>query len=268
MVGRQWDLVQGGALMGVTASSALEMAPDGTLREIAGRVLFQFQPNAWYQDHPIGDRTPAPYPAADDDPDAMLLVSDWPDGPVPDNTRIWLATGFAADRSYEVIYRTERSPVTGVGLLALRDFTRFLRASDSAANPCVGRIAHTFGYGMPQSGRLLRHFLYLGLNTDEAGRQVFDGLLVQVAGGRRGEFSHRDAQPSQQARSFSMPDTDEMQTDPLTGKSDGLLARQRIFGNVPQVFYVNYERPGVSSVILIKIERRVYLRDEVERNLA
>lgn len=257
--GWQWDLVRGGALMGVTAPPALETAPNGTAREIAGRVLFQFQPNAWCADHPIGDRIPVPYPAAGDNADAILLVSEWPDGPrttiprtqwrfaqasaggpVPDAAHIWLTDGFVAGRSYEVIYRTERSPVTGVGLLGLRDFTSFLRAGDRAANPCAGRIAHTFGYGMSQSGRLLRHFLFLGLNSDEAGRQVFDGLLVQVAGGRRGEFSHRYSQPSQQqARSFSMPFTDERETDPVTGTSDGLLVRQRALGNVPNVFYVN-----------------------------
>lgn len=34
-----------------------------------------------------------------------------------------------------------------------------------------------------QTGRLLRHFLYLGLNTDEAtGTKVYDGLLPHIAG--------------------------------------------------------------------------------------
>ena len=69
-----------------------------------------------------------------------------------------------------------------------------------------------------------------GLNLDEAGRQVFDGLIPQVAGGRRGQFNQRYAQPSDQSMpSFGhlMPFADDPQTDPLTGESGGLLDRQR-----------------------------------------
>jgi hypothetical protein len=32
----------------------------------------------------------------------------------------------------------------------------------------------------------LRQFLYLGLNEDEEERMVFDGVLVHIAGGKRG----------------------------------------------------------------------------------
>ena len=98
---------------------------------------------------------------------------------------------------YEVVYRTRRCPVVGAGLLAVRDCAAFLRYSDAADNPCAGRIDHAYAFGMSQSGRFLRHFLHLGLNVDEAGRQVYDGLHIHVAGARRGEFNHRYAQPSE-----------------------------------------------------------------------
>jgi hypothetical protein len=89
---------------------------------------------------------------------------------------------------------------------------------------------------------MVRHFLYLGLNVDEAGRQVYDGLLPHVAGARRGEFNHRFAQPSVQATAgfgHLFPFTDEDMTDPLTGLTDGLLRRQRALGGMPKLVYTN-----------------------------
>ena len=93
---------------------------------------------------------------------------------------------------------------------------------------------------MSQSGRFLRSFLYHGLNYDEAGRAVFDGFIPHVAGGKRGEFNQRFAQPSSQAtRSVNslFPFADLDQTDPETGLTDGLLSRLAAQGELPKVMY-------------------------------
>ena len=93
---------------------------------------------------------------------------------------------------------------------------------------------------MSQSGRFLRHFLYLGLNQDEQNRTVFDGLIPHVAGGKHGEFNHRFAQPSSQASrspNNMFPYSDVAQTDPQTGHSDGLLSRLLAQGKVPKVMH-------------------------------
>ena len=85
-------------------------------------------------------------------------------------------------------------------------------------------------FGVSQSGRFLRHLLYLGLDEDEQGRLVFDAVLPHVAGGRRGEFNLRFGQPSVNAQSAAgslFPFADEPQTDPVTGQRDGLLAAHR-----------------------------------------
>ena len=256
--GWQWDVVRGPALMGMAAPEALEGG-----RSIQGQVLVQFQPNTRLRDHLLADRAHLPYPAADvDDREAVLTVRDWADGPrtiidrarwrfareedgrpVTDDTHVWLGGGFEPGRCYEVVYRTRICPVVGAGLIAVRDAVGFLRgAAPDAGNPCAGRVDHTFAYGASQSGRFLRHFLYLGLNVDEQGQQVFDGVLPHVAGAHRGEFNHRFAQPSvQNTRGFAQlpPFTDEEQTDPLTGVRDGLLRRQRARGGVPQIIYTN-----------------------------
>jgi len=256
--GWQWDVVRSESLLGLDAPEAL--GADGA--PLAGAVRVWFQPDAPVRHKLLADRQHQPYNAADlDQPDAMLRVRDWPDGPpaliprdrwrfardeggtpVPDDGYIWMAEGFMPGKVYEAIYRTRRCPVVGAGLLAVRDSVTFLRHSDAADNPCAGRIETAIGYGVSQSGRFLRHFLYTGLNVDEAGRQVFDGLLIHVAGARRGEFNHRYAQPSDQHQpSFGHlpPFADDPQTDLLTGQTAGLLDRQRALGGVPKIFYTN-----------------------------
>jgi hypothetical protein len=68
-----------------------------------------------------------------------------------------------------------------------------MRGRDGAA----GDIRHCYAFGASQSGRYLRQFLYLGLNEDEQARMVFDGVLVHIAGGKRGgDFNQRFGQPS------------------------------------------------------------------------
>ena len=264
--GWQWDTIKSAALMGLDAPEAIEQAAGSGqqaagIHPIQGQIVVQFQPNERSYNRLLADRIHQPYPAADiNDPDAVLTVRDWSGGPrttiprdqwrfarggkdpLPDDTHCWLSTEFKPGKVYEIVYRTRRSPVVGTGLLAVRDCVAFLHHSDAADNPCAGRIERTYGFGMSQSGRFLRHFLYLGLNGDEAGRQVFDGINIHVAGARRGEFNHRFAQPSQQhTPSFGhlMPFTDDDQTDPLTNQTDGLMRRQRALGGVPKVITTN-----------------------------
>ncbi len=255
--GWQWDVIRSPALMGLDTPEAV----DATGQPITGQISLQFQPNARSDNKLLADRIHQPYPAADlNDPDATLTVRDWPDGPrttiprdqwrfarggkdpAPNATHIWLGGEFKPGKVYEIVYRTSRCPVVGTGLLAMRDTVAFLRHSDAADNPCVGRIDRAYAFGMSQSGRFLRHFLHLGLNVDEAGRQVFDGVHMHVAGARRGEFNHRFAQPSEMhAQIFGhlMPFTDDDQTDPRTGATEGLLRRQRALGGVPKRITTN-----------------------------
>ena len=257
--GWQWDVYRSPALLGIDVPQAL--GADG--QPIGGKVSVEFQPNSRVADHLLADRIHQPFPTVDlDDADAVLTERNWQGGerttiprerwqfardvdgrPVPDASYVRLEGGFEPGKFYEVIYRTNNCPVAGAGLLAMRDFASFLRfASEADGNPCAGRLDRAYSYGISQSGRFLRLFLSLGLNLDEAGRQVFDGMIPQVAGGRRGQFNQRYAQPSDQSMpSFGhlMPFADDPQTDPLTGETAGLLDRQRQLGGVPKVFTIN-----------------------------
>src|SRR6185295_13943813 len=81
------------------------------------------------------------------------------------------------------------------------------------------------GFGISQSGRVLRTFLYEGFNADERDRRVFDGVLAHIAGGARGGFNTRFAQASRSSSSYLyanevFPFTDAVQTDTTSGASD------------------------------------------------
>jgi hypothetical protein len=234
------------------------LTPEGP---ISGKVVVNFQPSKPTQVEFLSNRMHWPYPTNNiDDPEAVLTEQDHEDAPeriiprdqwafarlengrvVPDAVHVYLASGFIPGKVYQVIYSTTGAPVVGLGLLATRDLGAFLRyGAAEEDNPCAGDVEHAYAFGVSQSGRFLRTFLYLGLNQDEQDRTVFDGLIPHVAGGKRGEFNHRFAQPSSQAsRSPNnlFPFSDLEQTDPQTGRTDGLLSRLAARGKLPKVMH-------------------------------
>ena len=160
--------------------------------------------------------------------------------PGANNGYIWLDGGFEPGLIYDLLYTPHNCPVVGAGMLATRDVASFLRYDESS--PLGSGVEHVVGEGQSQCGRFLRTYLHFGLNTDEAGRPVLDGVLAHIAGGRRGEFNHRYGQPSvQPTPSFGhlFPFADLPQTDPMTGKAAGLLDRHREGGNLPKIFYTD-----------------------------
>src|SRR5207237_4227332 len=126
---------------------------------------------------------------------------------------------------------------------AVRDTAAFLRfGKESEGNPCAGALERAYALGVSQSGRFLRHFLYLALNQDEQGRDVFDAVIPHVAGARRGEFNMRFGQASLNAREAVgslFPFTDVEQVDPVSGARGSLLGRQAGRGGLPRIFTIN-----------------------------
>ena len=263
--GWQWDVPRSPARMGLTVPQAL----GGDGRPLVGPVMLRFQPNTPCTDVVLTDQHVGsigghlPVPAADpEDVTAVLLVRDTPYGEaavVPraswrfarqegtsvtrDPERIWLSGGFEPGRIYDVVYRSGTAPVVGCGLLAVRDLASYLRFDATANNPLAAGGARTvIGEGQSQCGRFLRTLLHLGLDVDEAGCSVFDGVLVHIAGGRRGEFNHRFAQPSvQPTPSFGhlFPFADAAQVDPASGVSDGILVGPLARDAPPKVIYTD-----------------------------
>ena len=175
---------------------------------------------------------------------------------VDDPAHVHLASGFERGKIYELIYRARDPVVVGIGLAAVRDFVSWARYDSRSAFPTTSAIA----FGVSQSGRFLRHFLYQGFNADESGRTVFDGMLVHTAGAGRGSFNHRFAQPSRDAHRFSaffyptdlFPFTTRTQTDPVTGVTDGLRPPSAERATAPKIFFTNtgYEYWGRAGSLI------------------
>ena len=202
------------------------------------------------------------YPVADENDSAnSMTVRDDPIGPrrvVPRNewqfarlteagllhnaAWVYMQKGFAPGKIYEVVYRAKDPVAVGTGLAAVRDMVSYLKYDPSA----ITRVRYGIGYGVSQTGRFIRHFLYQGFNTDEKGRVAFDGFFAHTAGAGRGSFNHRFAQPSRDAQPYStffyptdvFPFTSVRTRDPVTGKSAGL--RDNLRGSAAaKVFYVD-----------------------------
>ena len=234
-VGWQFDVPESDELMRVSVPSA---GSGGT--PIRGLVRSDFIVRERVSSQGLGDRGHVPYPAADpDNPANILTVRDKPmderkpidrtqwgfgrldDGEVvPDRGMVYLRGGFEPHRIYEVIYESENPGVAGLGLAAIRDAVSKLKHEGAAE---LGVSAEAFEraivFGASQSGRLVRTFLYDGFNADERQRKVFDGAIPHIAGGSRGSFNHRFAQPSRASWSFFYPSTlfpfmSRVQTEP------------------------------------------------------
>jgi hypothetical protein len=175
---------------------------------VTGWVRVHRRPNERVDTMPLADRYHVPYATADlHDPQARLTVRERAGAPITevprsvwrfsDPTHIALDGGFAPGAIYQIIYRSANPPLVGLGFLAVRDTASWLRWAPAASgNPLAGGIERAYLFGLSQSGRFLRHMLFLGLDEDEDGRMVFDGVMPHVGGARRGEFNLRFGQPS------------------------------------------------------------------------
>lgn len=266
-LGWQFDVVPRPGLMRLYPPVARE--GEG---KISGLVRSEYIPNRRVLSFPLGDRNMQGYPVADpEDPTARLLVRDEAAGerqviprerwrfareengrPVPDRTQVFLEGGFEPGRIYEVVYTAEDPALVGLGLAGVRGLIAFLKNLPEAGpeapfGDLAGHLRRALAFGTSQSGRFLRHFLYEGFNQDAEGKQVFDGIIAHIAGAGRGSFNHRFAQPSRDGHPFMnlfyptdvFPFTEAEQTDPATGRRDGLLVRAREAGVVPRIFYTN-----------------------------
>ena len=250
-MGWQWDVPVRPGVMRMDIPIATDNG-----KPITGLVRGNFILNDRAATAPLADRDHLAYqvlhPAS---PENKMTVRDEPTAAgelVPharwrfvDGGTVALDGGFQPGRIYDVVYRAKDPRVVGCGLAGTRDLISYLRYDTSPANPVPG-LSYAIAWGVSQSGRFLRHFLYQGFNADEHGRRVFDGVFDQVGGSGRGSFNHRFGQASRDALQFFnilypvdlFPFTDGPETDPDTGVTDSLLARAERAGVTPKVFHL------------------------------
>ncbi len=187
--------------------------------------------------------------------DKFFIESSWADYPCERDglpkVELVMADSFEANYIYELIYEAKNPIVQGLGFAGVRDIVSFLRYEKVANNPLIDFnnklfIDRTISFGISQSGRAIRMFIYEGFNEDEKGRQVFDGAMPMVAGAGMGFFNHRFASPtrfSTQRESHLFPAdvfpfTYGDRKDALTGRIDGILRKANNKNVVPKIMHL------------------------------
>ncbi len=249
----------GSPLTGIVRAELVTLAPTTTLPLSAG----------WF-----AGATHVPYPTVSTDnrtaqgdgflptltgrerenaPRTPVANSDWRfghcDDEKPDERAICYPAGFKPGRIYEVIYRARDPLVLGIGFAVARDLGAFLktRSADDAGtpNPVVhGDGVRTIITGSSQSGRMIRTLLHLGLNQAEGGGRAFDAALPHIGGGLLG-LNIRFGQPGRGWNeqvdhlypAYEFPFNYAKQTDPLTGRSGGILDRCEAAGTCPLIIH-------------------------------
>ena len=212
-----------------------------------GKPITGFIRSEWTGDEPVdaistGDKGQVGYPVLDAAASRnRLLVRASVNGKrmlIPhtewkfvDASHVALHGGFLPGEIYEVIYETRNPPIAGLGMASIRDFVSYLKQGGMD-----GSVQHAIAFGVSQSGRFLREYLYDRFNEDEQGRRVFDGVWAHVAGAGRGSFNQRFAQPSRDGQEFAnvfypvdVPPFDE----------ESLLRKSHAEHVVPKLFLTN-----------------------------
>jgi hypothetical protein len=169
--------------------------------------------------------------------------------------RIERPAGYDGGAIYELVYDAKDPVVMGLGFAAMRDAISFLRyeTADSRGNrnPLAdqGLAATAISLGISQSGRMLRDLLYQGFNEDTRGRIVFDGMHPDIAGSRKTFTNYAFAQPGRWQKQHEdhffpgdqFPFTYGTLKDPISGETDGLLARCTTSNTCPKIVHTDGE---------------------------
>ena len=230
---------------------------------IHGLVRSEWEGDKLINTIPLGDRNQIGYSVADaNDPENRIFVRDTPNGErrliardkwkFADGTHVTLDGGFEPGKIYEVIYQAKDPVLVGLGPAAVRDIASFLKfgGADTALSDESKHIKRVIGFGVSQSGRFLRTFLYDGFNEDEKNRRAFDGVWAHVAGAGRGSFNARFAQPSRDGHPFL--NVFYPVDVPPFNDNDGFLAKAVQAKVVPKIFYSNgsYEYWGRAASLI------------------
>jgi hypothetical protein len=153
---------------------------------------------------------------------------------------------------YEFSYTAKDPIVAGLGFAATRDVLSYLkhgaRDAAGAANPLADlQGSKILGFGASQSGRFLRDMLWQGFNADAEGRPVLDGAFVLIAGSRKTFTNRRWAEPGRFSRQHEdplvygnqFPFNYGVATDPLTGRTDGILSACIKSNTCPKIIHLD-----------------------------
>jgi Alpha/beta hydrolase domain len=149
----------------------------------------------------------------------------------PSRKDICLFDGFDPNQLYTLRYTARNPKPLALGFAVTRDVLSWLRYEPSS--PLGDAISRVYCWGNSQTGRYLRSFLYLGFNEDTQGRRACDGVIAHLAGAQgldlNTRFSNLDAASQWGAVGLYprdlFPFSYGVTTDPVTGRTDGILKR-------------------------------------------
>jgi hypothetical protein len=175
----------------------------------------------------------------------------------PDPTQICLKNGFDPALVYQLVFMASNPYILGVGLAAFRDVGSFFRNETvddfGTPNPIAGCVKWTIARGYSQSGRFLRELVHLGLNQDEASRQVYDGVWPSGAGGLPAlnfRWAMPDGTPELYQPSEEGPKWWEDYPDDARGRPViGMFDRCRASGTCPKII----EHNGSSDLWFLRV---------------
>ncbi len=170
---------------------------------------------------------------------------------------------------YSFVYRAANPSVNGIAFAAVRDLISFLRyhPSDAQGNPnplnglknaqcvtanCANPSTNfdvAIGEGISESGRFMRDFLHFGFNEDVDGKIVFDGIMPIVPAARGTWTNAQFSQPGRWSREhedhftpgFQFPFAYNVITDPVSGKTDGIMKQCDATGTCPKIMQIDGE---------------------------
>ncbi len=257
-VGWESDLPMKPGLLGIDLPIATNHG-----KPIGGLVRSEWVGNQRVTTIPLGDRDEIGYAVADANDSAnKMFVRDTVDGErrliargdwtFSDSTHVTMPNAFEPGKIYEVIYQAKDPLLVGLGPTAVRDTVSYLRYGgvETPIEDIRKDIQRTLGFGISQSGRFMRTFLYDGFNQDEKDRRVFDGVWANIAGAGRGGFNARFAQPSRDGNPF-FNILYPVDIPPFSNQG-GLLANAIRTNTVPKIFYTNgsYEYWGRDASLI------------------
>ena len=230
-----------------------------TIPGLTGLVRSEFVPDRRTARFSLADRDQIPYRVANEqDPSNRFFVRTAPGMPrkeIPhskwrfvENGQVEYDEGCQPGLIYEVVYRATGAVPVGLGFAAVRDLAAFLKSGSLLSANGSHPVQRTLAFGLSQTGRFLRDFLYQGFNQDEKQGKALDGVWAEVAGAGRGTFNQRFGQPSRDGQPFlhsswavdMFPFSDVETDDPLTGRSGGLLSNKQSLATEPKIFYTNH----------------------------
>ena len=159
---------------------------------------------------------------------------------------------FDAGAIYQLTYEARDPKVMGLGMVALRDVTSFLKGGERDASSQPNPVADinpnlAVLVGISQSGRFLRDFIWYGFNESADGKEVFEAAMPIIAGSRKSYVNARFAQPGRYSRQHEdhiyygdqFPFTYATTKDPVSAKTDGIFSRCEKNATCPKLMHLD-----------------------------